>query len=137
MRAVLYTNVVVSALIRGGKPLALFRAATESDLLLYTSPDLLDELSDVLKRNHLASRLGSRRSSVEQAVALYARLAHIIEPTTLPVAISRDPDDDAVLALAVSAQADFVVSGVVRRFVQNCTLSQKSGYDAVPSPKPI
>lgn len=35
----------------------------------------------------------------------------MIEPPALPVPICRDPDDDAVLALALAAQADLIVSG--------------------------
>jgi putative PIN family toxin of toxin-antitoxin system len=38
-------------------------------------------------------------------------LAEIIEPPPLPVPVSRDPDDDAVLALAVAAQPDLIISG--------------------------
>lgn len=39
------------------------------------------------------------------------RLADIVEPPPLPAPVGRDPDDDAVLALAVAARADLVVSG--------------------------
>jgi predicted nucleic acid-binding protein len=38
-------------------------------------------------------------------------LAEIAYPPPLPAPVSRDPDDDAMLALAVAAQADFIVSG--------------------------
>jgi putative PIN family toxin of toxin-antitoxin system len=39
------------------------------------------------------------------------RLAEIVDPPPLTVPVSRDPDDDAVLALAGAAQADLIVSG--------------------------
>ena len=35
----------------------------------------------------------------------------MIEPPPFPVPVCRDPDDDAVLALALAAQADLIVSG--------------------------
>ncbi len=111
MRAVLDTDVVVSALIWGGKPFALFQAATEGGLLLYTSPVLPEELRDVLTRGHLASRLERRRSSVEQALALYARLATSVTPTIIPRVVDGDPDDDHVIAAAIAAGAALVVSG--------------------------
>lgn len=38
-------------------------------------------------------------------------LVEIIDPPPLPVPVSRDPDDDAVLALAVAGRADLIVSG--------------------------
>ena len=111
MRAVFDTNVVVSALIWRGTPFALLEAAAAGDLLLITSAGLLDELRGVLTRGHLATRLDRHQSSTEKAVALYANLAQILEPSTLPLPVSRDPDDDAVLALAAAARADFIVSG--------------------------
>ena len=39
------------------------------------------------------------------------RLAEIVEPPSLPAQVSRDPDDDAVLALAAASQADLIISG--------------------------
>jgi len=111
MRAALDTNVVVSALIWGGTPFALFEAATAGDLLLYTSPALLEELRDVLTRSHLASRLESRRTSIEQALALYATLATTVEPATILRIVANDSDDDEVIAAAIEAKADIIVSG--------------------------
>jgi predicted nucleic acid-binding protein len=35
----------------------------------------------------------------------------VIEPVPLPRPVCRDPDDDAVLALVLAAQVDFIVSG--------------------------
>jgi putative PIN family toxin of toxin-antitoxin system len=39
------------------------------------------------------------------------RLAELVDAPPLPAPVSRDPDDDAVLALAVAAQADLIISG--------------------------
>ncbi len=111
MRAVLDTNVVVSALIWGGKPFTLCQAAAEGDALLFTSLVLLDELRSVLARGHLAIRLQSRLSSVERAVALYGCLATVVTPSDTPRVVPGDPDDDHVIAAAVTASADMIVSG--------------------------
>lgn len=35
----------------------------------------------------------------------------MIEPPPLPQPVCRDPDDDEVLALAIAAQADLIISG--------------------------
>lgn len=39
------------------------------------------------------------------------RLAEMFDPPPLPQPICRDPDDDAVLAVASAANADLIVSG--------------------------
>jgi len=111
MRVVLDTNVVVSALIWGGKPFALLQAAVDGELLLFTSPVLLAELHEVLSRGHLAARLENRRSSVERALASYARLAVSVTRLTVPRVVQDDPDYDHIIAAAVTAKAGCVVSG--------------------------
>ena len=111
MRLVLDTNVVVSAVIWGGTPLKLLQAAVEGDVELYTSPALLAELRGVFGREHLASRLAQQRSSVDQALAQYGDLAIIVSPLLTPRAVPADADDDHVVAAALAAHADLVVSG--------------------------
>lgn len=39
------------------------------------------------------------------------RLAEVIEPPPLPQPVCRDPDDDEVLALAIAAKVELIVSG--------------------------
>lgn len=111
MRIVLDTNVVISALIWGGTPYKLIEAAADGDLVLCTSPALLDELRAVLTRKHLASRLQRLNSSVDQAIALYSALAINVSPAEAPAVVPGDPDDDHVIAAAVAAAADLLVSG--------------------------
>lgn len=111
MRVVLDTNAVVSALIWGGVPDELLRAATEGVIDLYTSPVLLIELREVLNRKHLTSRLISLRSSVEEAIGLYGELTILVSPLDTPRAVPDDADDDQVIAVAMAANAELLVSG--------------------------
>ncbi len=111
MRAVLDTNVVVSALIWGGTPFKLFEMATEDQLTLYTTPVLLAELHDVLTRNHLAQRLAKQRTAVEEALRLYAELCIAVTPLSTPRTVLTDIDDDQVIACALAASAQLIVSG--------------------------
>ena len=111
MRLVLDTNVVVSALVWGGRPYKLLQAATEGDIELFTSPALIDELRRVLARERLASRLAEQRTSVQRMIELYGELAISVSPLSTPRAVPRDKDDDQVIAAAIAANADLVVSG--------------------------
>lgn len=111
IRVVLDTNVVVSALIFGGQPLKLLELAADGTIILCTSPILLEELADVLQRSHLAKRLSAKASSVERALADYGELAIIVEPCDVPRVVPDDSDDDHVIAAAIAAGAQVIVSG--------------------------
>lgn len=110
MRVVLDTNTVVSALLWGGPPLRLIDAANDERIELYTSDALLTELADVLGRAKFAPRLALARRSVSQLLAQYAGLAQRIEPAGIGNIVRDDPDDDAVLACALAANAALIVT---------------------------
>jgi putative PIN family toxin of toxin-antitoxin system len=71
---------------------------------------MLLELEDVLPRQKLAQRIAASGLSVAQLVARYALLARSVEPAAIN-RISADPDDDQVLACALAAQTELIVSG--------------------------
>jgi putative PIN family toxin of toxin-antitoxin system len=110
VRVVLDTNVVVSALIWGGVPYRLLQAATAGDITLFASAVLIDELRDTLSQPHLASRLVQQQSSVEHALGFYDQLIAQVVPRAIEPT-SRDPDDDHVIACALAAKAQLIVSG--------------------------
>jgi uncharacterized protein len=110
-RIVLDTNVVVSAFIWSGTPYSLLQAAIERDVTLCTSPVLIAELAEVLLRSHLTPKLERAIGSVEQALALYTSLTVNVTPNTVPRVVTVDSDDDHVIAAAVTAEADPIVSG--------------------------
>lgn len=111
MRVVLDTNVVVSALVWGGVPYLLLQAAVDGDIELCTSLVLLAELREVLARGHLASRLAKKHASVDEAIALYGELAITVSPLAVPRVVPNDADDDHVIAAALAANAQLIVSG--------------------------
>lgn len=111
VRAVIDTNVLLSGLLWRGTPHRLIEEVRVGALTLITSPALLAELGEVSRRPKFHAILTRSRTDLEQIVGELRRLAEIVEPPPMPAQVSRDPDDDAVLALAVASQADLIISG--------------------------
>ena len=111
MRLVLDTNVVVSGLLWNGAPARLIDAAQADEVELFTSRVLLAELIRILKRAKFTKAIDAGGLTREQLVLGYADLAMLIEPAEIPPVVANDPDDDQVLACALAAKADLIVSG--------------------------
>jgi len=111
MRVVLDTNVLLSGLLWHGAPHALIERAREGTLFLVSSPALLAELAEVIARPQFEAILVRSNTSREQSLEELRALAEVIEPAPLATPVCRDPDYDAVLALAIAAQVDLIVSG--------------------------
>ena len=111
MRVVLDTNVLLGALISPhGAPDAIYRAWRAGRFELVTSVVHLDELRRVSRYPKLrailpAHRVGTMVNNLHRAVVLEA-----LAP--LPVGVeASDPDDDFLLAMALTAEVDYLVTG--------------------------
>lgn len=111
MRIVADTNVIVSAFLWGGVPRRLLDAAGAKRLELFTSRALIVELEDVLSRPKFAERLARTRFSAAFLLGRYSQLAVLIAPPELSVSALRDAKDQPILACALAAQAEAIVSG--------------------------
>lgn len=94
-----------------GAPRQVLDAARSGNIQLYTSATLLDELEGVLKRDKFAQRLALANITPHELILGFASLARLVKPAEISPVILDDSDDDAVLACALSAQADYIVSG--------------------------
>jgi putative PIN family toxin of toxin-antitoxin system len=111
VRAVVDTNVLLSGLFWCGKPHALMEQVRAGGLNLISSPALLAELAEVISRPKVQAILARSNTDPERTLRELRRLAEIIDPPPLPAPVSRDPADDAVLALAAASQADLIITG--------------------------
>ena len=111
MRLVVDTNVLVSAFLWQGRPGRLIELAAEKEIEIFTSRALLDELAATLSKKKLAKPLAATGQSADQILLQYRRLATLVTSRQLSQQVSRDADDDAVLACALAAGADRIISG--------------------------
>jgi uncharacterized protein len=112
MRIILDTNVAMSALLWRGKPHQLLAQLRQHEgAQLYSSTALLKELADVLTRPSATKQLALIDQQAHTVLLDYVAAVELIDAPPLPQPVCRDPDDDAVLALALAAAADLVVSG--------------------------
>ena len=117
MRIVADTNTVLSGLLWQGPPRRLLELARERRITLCTSLTLIAELAEVIARDKFAERVRAAGLSATELVRDYERLAEIVTPKPLPAPVSRDPDDDHVLACALAGKAELIVSGDKRHLL--------------------
>lgn len=111
MKLVLDTNTVVSGLFWRNAPRLLLDAATEGRVELATSTVLIEELAEVIARAKFARKLAEQNVTARVLLNRYARLAMRVTPASIRRTVIDDANDDHVLACALAAQADLIVSG--------------------------
>jgi putative PIN family toxin of toxin-antitoxin system len=113
IRAVLDTNVLASGLAGEGVPAsipgAVLRHWRAGDFDLITAPSILAELSRTLTKSYFRSRRSD--AQIEAAIQLIVAEGSFVVPTVEVFDIASHPEDDLVLAAAVSAQVDYLVTG--------------------------
>lgn len=108
MRVVLDPNVVVSALLLpGSTPDRVLQAALRGELTPVMAPPVLDEIREVARRPKFEN-LDS--VAVELVLEALSSTEPSHEAKDVP-RVTRDPDDDYLVALALANQVDVLVSG--------------------------
>lgn len=111
MRVILDSNVVMAGFLWPGVCTRFFELANSGQIDCFTSSNLLAEIDEVLHRRQHASQVARTGQTAKQLVANYRRFAQLIPARNFTKQICRDADDDAVLACALSAQAELIVTG--------------------------
>lgn len=115
MKAVLDTNVIISALINPeGPPGKILDAGIDGKISLISSKHLADELEHSIVYPHVRKRIAESltEEELQQFLLLLRRTTTIVAhdpPRTQWV--PNDPDDDWVIACAIAGKADYIVSG--------------------------
>lgn len=115
IKAVLDTNVLASGFLRinpGAPPAQLIDAWLAGAFELLTSDVILGELGDTLASPYFVDRLPPLvRGEIQ---ALLQRRATIVHLTVVVAGIATHPEDDLILATALSGGAAYLVTGDAR-----------------------
>ncbi|MGH7777164.1 MAG: putative toxin-antitoxin system toxin component, PIN family [Candidatus Dormibacterales bacterium] len=107
LRVAVDTNVLVSALIADGPPSRVVEEAIDGRVVLLVPEPVLAELERVL-----ADKLGFAGRRAREARLRFAALSGPCPAAPEPIErVSGDSDDDLVLASAIAAGADVLVTG--------------------------
>jgi putative PIN family toxin of toxin-antitoxin system len=106
-KLVLDSNVLISAVVFGGKPQEILDLAVKGLVEVAVSDAILDEVAGVLagKKFQYPERI------VHALISEIEDLADLVEPGETINAIQDDPEDNRVLECAVASGASVIVSG--------------------------
>ncbi|MBS3176546.1 putative toxin-antitoxin system toxin component, PIN family [Candidatus Woesearchaeota archaeon] len=107
MKVVIDTNIFVSGIFWKGSPHQVLLAWRQGRYTLITSVDILSEISKVL--NDFEIKLP--KEMINEWIELIIKNSIIVEPKEKIQAVKEDPKDDMFIEAAVTAKADYVISG--------------------------
>jgi len=129
IKVVLDTNVLVSALISTGLPnKVVFDCVIGRNIPICLSQAILDEYENVLMRPKFA-KFSNFRTNAKRLLPKLVRVAEFYEPV-IKLDFIKDESDNRFLELAVSAKANFIITGNTNDF----TFPEYEGIQIV-SPK--
>jgi len=107
VRAVFDTNVLVAAFVTEGLCSKILIRGRKKQFHLIVCPIILEEFERVLIKKFSATRNEVRSALQILSEAVY----RVVRPSPLGQPICRDPEDDAILACALEAAVDYLVTG--------------------------
>jgi putative PIN family toxin of toxin-antitoxin system len=109
VKVVFDTNVWISIFLK--KTLSNEYSHVKSNITIYTSPDILLEISKVLLYPKIAEILNKAQVSNREVLQAIEADSTIIKPKVKLDLIIEDPDDNKILECAEAGGVDFIVSG--------------------------
>lgn len=105
MRVVFDTNILFSAVLFEGIPRKILRLALEQEFIAITSPAILEELSESLRKKTTFSI-----AYIDRFKRRLSKIFKIVYPNE-EINICRDKDDNRILEAAIMGDCDYLVSG--------------------------
>jgi putative PIN family toxin of toxin-antitoxin system len=107
IKVVLDTNVLISAILFGGKPRQILEKAIRGEIRLCISEPILEELKGVLQR----SKFDFSPEMIEVILTELTGVADFVNPSKRINVVLEDPEDNRILECAVEAGANYIITG--------------------------
>lgn len=107
-RVVLDTNVLVSALLFRGELSKIVGLWQKGKIIPLISKETFNEFRTVLGYPKFSLTQEERDSIIEQEILPYFEIVQAVKEVK---GVCRDPEDDKFISCAISASADYIVSG--------------------------
>ncbi len=107
LKVVLDTNVLISAILFGGKPRKILEKAIRGEIRLCLSEPMLEELSGVLRR----SKFDYSPEMIQFILTELMGIADFVNPSETIHVVLEDPEDNKILECAVEAKANYIITG--------------------------
>jgi hypothetical protein len=111
MKVLVDVNVWISGLLWGGVPRKIIQLAQTHQIIIFASEALFKELEATLRRTKFDSKIQSLGLTVEDILDAATEIINFCPNISIDVPELRDVKDNHILAAALSAQAEVVITG--------------------------
>lgn len=110
LKVVIDTNTVISApLSENSNPAKIFELILLEEINNFTSPEIVEEISEVFGRDKIKNRLP--QDKINFIIDNFKKFSKSVKPRIKLNVIKDDADDNGILECAETAKADYIVSG--------------------------
>lgn len=109
MKIVLDTNVLISALIKSGKPRELILKIAEEKVQVILSKEILKEFIEVTDDPRIKKYV--QEDTKIRFLKAIGSISSVVRVKSKFKVLKEDPDDDIVLRTAHDGKADYIISG--------------------------
>lgn len=107
VRVVFDTNILISAILFGGKPRQILEKAIRREIRLCISEPILEELKGVLRR----PKFDYLPEAVQVILTEIINISDFVNPLKNLNFISEDAEDNRILECAIEGGANYIVTG--------------------------
>ncbi|WP_017317942.1 putative toxin-antitoxin system toxin component, PIN family [Mastigocladopsis repens] len=111
MKVVVDVNVWISALLWGGVPDKVLILAEDKKITIFASKALFLELETTLRRRKFQSKIQSLDLNVDDVINVTKDVIQMCPDISVDAPQLRDSKDNKILAAAVAASAEVIITG--------------------------